>query len=96
MYRLLIWIARKRIDKINIFLQVRFYYFSFLSQFGLLQEINLIYQWLSKLLLLKMSMSQYYHKIEKFSNTYNSIDLIAVKIVIEINMTDGRRILQPF
>lgn len=42
-----------------------------------------------------MSMNHYYNKLRNFQNAY-IIDILAGKIIIDINMTDGRRILQPF
>ena len=43
-----------------------------------------------------MSMNHYYNKLRNFQNAYIIIDILAGKIIIDINMTYERRILQPF
>lgn len=87
--------AHKRIDKINILLQVIFSIFHPSSQIGSLQTINIPMS-LEIIIVWNSLCGNGIIKLRNFVNAYNTIDIIDGKTVIDINITDGRRILQLF
>lgn len=74
-YCRLIWIAYRRIDKINTFFQVIFYHLFILDWIWFLPAV--IYQWLSKLLLFEAVYAAIvYHKMRNFKNANRQFVLI--------------------